>query len=93
MRIIHADLKISRRGIAVEFGMGLGRHNGCLRALTEQGFVKANNWRRGNNMVHYHCQPTPQGVEREARRTLAFLGIESLSQEADNLKRRESGRG
>lgn len=79
--------------------MSIGRANYCLRALIEQGFVKAENYRRNGNKRAYLYLLTPAGVAAKAELTREFLArklreydalrheIQRLQAEADQQAR------
>lgn len=73
LREIAADPATSQRSLAQRLGISLGRVNFCLRALTEKGLVKANNFRRSDNKLAYAYVLTPKGAEEKLRLTRAFL--------------------
>lgn len=53
--------------------MSLGKTNYCLRALVEQGLVKARNFRGSDRKRAWRYRLTPAGVEAKARITARFL--------------------
>ena len=72
-------------------GVSLGKANYCLKALTEKGFVKAENFRRSDNKLAYAYLLTPVGIEEKARVTVAFLRrkmqeFEALKTEIEGLQ-------
>ena len=77
--------QISQRDLAIELGVSLGKANYCLRALIEQGLVKARNFQKSDNKRAYSYLLTPQGIEEKARITLRFLKYKM--NEYETLKR------
>ncbi|MDO9406412.1 MAG: MarR family EPS-associated transcriptional regulator [Polaromonas sp.] len=63
----------SQRSLAEQFGVSLGKVNYCLKALTDKGLLKADNFRRSDNKLAYAYVLTPAGLEERARLTKAFL--------------------
>lgn len=83
--------EISQRELAGELGISLGRVNYCIQALTDKGWVKANNFRNSKNKRRYVYLLTPRGLEEKAKITLHFLKIkmaehEALKQEINELR-------
>ena len=91
LRALEANPELSQRQLAAELGVSLGGVNYALKALVEQGFVKADNFRKSGNKVAYLYVLTPQGVAEKASLATAFLGrkleeYEVLRQEIEALK-------
>ena len=59
--------------LARDTGVSLGKLNYALRALIEQGWVKAGNFGRNHDKLSYAYLLTPSGIEAKARLTRAFL--------------------
>jgi EPS-associated MarR family transcriptional regulator len=77
-------------------GISVGKLNYCLRALTDKGWVKANNFRRSDNKLAYAYILTPTGLEEKSRLTKAFLQrklveFEQLRREIEGLKSEADG--
>jgi EPS-associated MarR family transcriptional regulator len=63
----------SQRQLAAALGISLGKINYCVRALLDQGWIKATNFKNSNNKLAYAYLLTPQGIEAKARITARFL--------------------
>jgi len=92
LKLLEADPHASQRRIADELGISLGRVNFCLRALTEKGLVKVNNFRSNANKRAYLYLLTPRGIEEKAVVTARFLKrkldeYEALKREVEQLQR------
>jgi EPS-associated MarR family transcriptional regulator len=86
----------SQRRLAAKLGISVGKLNYCLRALTDKGWVKANNFRRSDNKLAYAYILTPTGLEEKSRLTKAFLQrklveFEQLRREIEGLKSEADG--
>jgi EPS-associated MarR family transcriptional regulator len=96
LKLLAADPHASQRRIADELGISLGRVNFCLKALTEKGLVKVNNFRSSTNKRAYLYLLTPKGIEEKAVVTARFLRrkldeYETLKRELEELQR-EAGK-
>lgn len=95
MRLLEARQGLSQRQVASSLGMSLGKVNYCLKALIDNGFVKAENYRKSDNKRAYFYLLTPSGLAAKAEFAHAFLHrkikeydelvleIERLRQETD----------
>ena len=63
----------SQRQLAAALGISLGKINYCVKALIEQGWIKATNFKNSNNKIAYAYLITPGGVDAKARITARFL--------------------
>jgi EPS-associated MarR family transcriptional regulator len=91
LRALEANPEITQRELAEVLGMSLGKANYCVRALIEQGWVKAKNFKNSRNKLAYAYLLTPQGLEAKARITYRFLKrkleeYEALEQEIERLR-------
>lgn len=91
LRTLEANPELSQRQLATHLGVALGSVNYALKALVEQGFVKANNFRRSGSKVAYLYVLTPKGIAEKMALATAFLGrkveeYEVLRQEIEALK-------
>lgn len=82
LKILQANPDCSQRELARATGASLGKVNYCLRALIENGWVKAANFRRSTNKAAYAYLLTPRGIEEKARATVHFLGRKVAEHEA-----------
>lgn len=64
---------VSQRGLATDLGISLGSVNYCLKALTQKGFVKAENFSKNSHKLGYAYLLTPKGINAKARLTASFL--------------------
>lgn len=53
--------------------ISLGKTNYCLKALVEQGWIKANNFKNSKNKIAYAYLLTPEGIDQKAKLTRQFL--------------------
>jgi EPS-associated MarR family transcriptional regulator len=65
--------ELTQREAAIELGISVGKVNYCLRALTNRGFVKLDNFRRSADKRKYRYWLTPSGIEEKTRITIQFL--------------------
>jgi len=49
LRTLEQNPQVSQRQLAEELGFSLGKLNYCLKALTEKGWVKVENFRNSRN--------------------------------------------
>ena len=92
LKILEQNPDISQRELARELGVSLGKANYCLRALTDKGWIKINNFRNSQNKLAYAYLLTPQGMKQKAEITLHFLQrkmteFEAIKQEIEELQR------
>jgi len=73
MRLLQANPDITQRELADQLGVSLGGLNYCLRALTEKGWVKMQNFADSKNKFGYVYVLTPKGLAQRARLTQQFL--------------------
>ena len=83
-RELATDPVTSQRSLAKRLGVSLGRINFCVRALTEKGWIKANNFRRSDSQWAYAYVLTPEGMDEKLRLTAHFL--QRKSAEYDRLQ-------
>lgn len=81
----------SQRELARDTGVSLGKLNYALRALIDQGWVKAGNFGRNHDKLSYAYLLTPSGIEAKARLTRAFLArkmdeYDRLRAQIENLR-------
>jgi EPS-associated MarR family transcriptional regulator len=63
----------SQREISEALGISLGKINYCVKALIDQGWIKANNFKNSKNKLAYAYLLTPSGIDAKARITARFL--------------------
>ena len=73
LKLLQAQPDASQRQLAQALGISLGKTNYCIKALMEQGWIKANNFKNSNNKLAYVYLLTPQGIDAKARITARFL--------------------
>ena len=78
LHLVHSNPEISQRGIAQHMGFSLGKVNYCIKALTEVGFIKLQNFSKSNNKTGYLYVLTPKGIRKKTILTKRFLQIKQL---------------
>jgi EPS-associated MarR family transcriptional regulator len=63
----------TQRVLAKEVGLSLGSIHYCIRALTEKGLLKIENFQKSKNKVAYTYILTPKGIAERAYLTSRFL--------------------
>lgn len=91
LRALETDPNISQRDLARELGLSLGKTNYCLRALTEKGWIKIDNFRRSEHKHRYLYKLTPAGIAEKTRIAHRFLKRkieehEALTEEIKRLR-------
>jgi EPS-associated MarR family transcriptional regulator len=91
LKILEQNPKVSHRELARELGVSLGKANYCLKALLDNGLVKARNFKNSANKRAYFYVLTPRGLEAKARISVLFLQrkleeYEILRREIEELK-------
>ena len=81
LHLVHNNPEISQRGIAQQVGISLGKVNYCIKALTEVGFIKLQNFFKSNNKSGYLYVLTPKGIKKKTILTKRFLEIKQLEYE------------
>jgi EPS-associated MarR family transcriptional regulator len=91
MRLLEENPDLTQRELAEKLGVSVGGLNYCLKALTEKGLVKMQNFANSKNKFGYVYVLTPGGIAEKARLTSAFLKrkmeeYEALKAEIETLK-------
>ena len=91
MRLLEENPDLTQRELAEKLGVSVGGLNYCLKALTEKGLVKMQNFANSKNKFGYVYVLTPRGIAEKARLTSAFLKrkmeeYEALKAEIAELK-------
>lgn len=91
MRILQENPDVTQRELAGMLGMSVGGLNYCLKALTEKGLVKMQNFANSKNKFGYVYVLTPSGISEKAAITHRFLRrkmeeYEALKAEIEMLK-------
>ena len=81
LHLVHNNPEISQRGIAQQVGISLGKVNYCIKALTEVGFIKLQNFSKSINKSGYLYVLTPKGIKKKTILTKRFLEIKQLEYE------------
>lgn len=83
---------ISKRQLAEELSVSLGKANYCLQALIDKDLVKAKNFSKSKSKRRYLYILTPAGLEKKAALTKRFLTrklaeYESLCEEIEEIQK------
>lgn len=73
MRLLEENPDLTQRELAEKLGVSVGGLNYCLKALTEKGLVKMQNFANSKNKFGYVYVLTPRGIAERARLTTNFL--------------------
>lgn len=73
LRVLEAEPELTQRELASRLGISLGKTNYCIRALLEQGYIKARNFGNSRNKRAYLYKLTPEGVAAKLQATRRFL--------------------
>lgn len=84
MRILQDNPDLTQRELAEKLGISVGGLNYCLKALTDKGLVKMQNFANSKNKFGYVYVLTPGGMAEKAALTHRFL--KRKMQEYDALK-------
>ena len=92
LKELQQDPDISQRELARRLEISLGKANFCLKALSEKGLVKVDNFKNNTNKVGYLYLLTPKGIEEKVTLTQRFLQrkiaeYEALEQEIEQLRK------
>ena len=91
MRLLEENPDLTQRELAEKLGVSVGGLNYCLKALTEKGLVKMQNFANSKNKFGYVYVLTPRGIAERAKLTSAFLKrkmeeYEALKAEIETLR-------
>ena len=73
MRLLQDNPDLTQRELAGKLGVSVGGLNYCLKALTEKGLVKMQNFANSKNKFGYVYVLTPSGIAEKAAITHRFL--------------------
>ena len=73
---------LSQRDLASVLGFSVGKVNYCLKALIDQGLIKAGRFAQNPNKAQYAYLLTPQGIASKAALTAHFLERKMAQYEA-----------
>lgn len=91
MRLLYDNPDLTQRELAHSVGMSVGGLNYCLKALTEKGLVKMQNFAQSKNKFGYIYVLTPAGIAEKAGMTQRFLArklqeFHALEAEIESLR-------
>lgn len=69
MRMLEENPDLTQRELAEKLGVSVGGLNYCLKALTEKGLVKMQNFANSKNKFGYVYVLTPRGIAEKAKLT------------------------
>lgn len=81
LHLVHNNPEISQRIIAKKMGFSLGKVNYCIKALTEIGFIKLQNFSQSDQKIGYLYVLTPKGIKEKTILTKQFLKIKQSEYE------------
>lgn len=92
MRLLEENPDLTQRELAEKLGVSVGGLNYCLKALTEKGLVKMQNFANSKNKFGYVYVLTPRGISEKAKLTGTFLKrkmneYQALKAEIETLQR------
>lgn len=92
LKLLEEYPETSQRQLADALGISLGKANYCLKALIDNGWVKARNFARNSNKRSYAYWLTAKGIQEKARVTKRFLQRklqehEALEREIEELRK------
>ena len=102
LKLLEAKPDISQRELATDLGVSLGKANYCMKAMLDEGWIKAKNFKNSRNKIAYTYLLTPKGIANRAKLTIRFLKrrikdydalkyeIERLQQEVSILSNSET---
>jgi EPS-associated MarR family transcriptional regulator len=73
LRVLQLQPKLTQRQLSHELGLSLGKTHYLLRALLDQGLLKAQNFKRSDNKIAYSYLLTPKGIREKLLLTRSFL--------------------
>jgi MarR family transcriptional regulator, temperature-dependent positive regulator of motility len=73
LKLLEERPDASQRQLSAALGISLGKINYCVKALLDQGWIKATNFKNSKNKLAYVYLLTPSGVDAKARITARFL--------------------
>ena len=68
LEALEQDPRLSQRALSREQGVSLGKTNYCLRALTDKGLVKLQNFQQNPQKLKYVYLLTLEGIEEKTLR-------------------------
>ena len=91
LKLLEERPDASQRELSESLGISLGKINYCVKALLDQGWIRATNFKNSKNKLAYAYLLTPSGIDAKARITARFLKgkiaeYEALKQEIARLQ-------
>jgi MarR family transcriptional regulator, temperature-dependent positive regulator of motility len=92
LKLLEERPDASQRELSEALGISLGKINYCVKALLDQGWIRATNFKNSKNKLAYAYLLTPSGIDAKARITARFLKrkldeYEALKAEIARLQR------
>ncbi len=82
LKLLETRPDASQRQLAAALGISLGKLNYCVKALLDQGRIKATHFKNSKHKLAYAYLLTPSGVDAKARITARFLKQQIAEYEA-----------
>lgn len=73
LKYLAENPQASQRDVARHLGISIGKVNYCIQALTQLGWIKAQNFKNSRRKSAYLYLLTPAGVEQKVSLTIRFL--------------------
>ena len=98
LKHLEQNPEASQRELSKVLGVSLGKVNYCLKALSDKGWVKLDNFKRSDQKLKYVYLLTPKGVNAKLKLTADFLQrkqseFEKLKVEIASLEREITSEG
>ena len=85
LRVVHNNPNSSQRDLAESLGISLGKFNYLLKAMTNRGLIKIQNFSKSKKKINYIYVLTPEGIKQKISLTLRFMKIKM--KEFEELKK------
>lgn len=89
LKLLAERPEASQRQLSEALGISLGKVNYCVKALIDQGWIKARNFKNSKNKLAYAYLLTPTGIEAKA--CIASRFLERKIDEYEALKQEIAG--
>ena len=91
LKLLEERPDASQRELSEVLGISLGKINYCVKALLDQGWIRATNFKNSKKKLAYAYLLTPSGIDAKTRITARFLKgkiaeYEALKQEIARLQ-------